>query len=176
MSPAGGAPIASLDTGVSVASSVAQIQALVQRFGAAEFTTSYDHATGLPTAVAFKVRDPHFTPDTGGPQFMPVALRAPCNTVYEMLKARRKVSYMTEAQRTKLREQAERVAWRNLHDFVRASLIGVQTGIMSLGEAFMASLVVTLPTGEAKRLGDIAAEGQFLHGNADGRLRLGSGS
>jgi len=42
------------------------------------------------------------------------------------------------------------------------------------GEAFMASLVVTLPTGEAKRLGELAAEGgliQPLHG----RLLLGSG-
>lgn len=161
--------IASVDTSVPVSRSVDQIRRLVERFGASEFGIQYDPTSGLPVAVSFKIKDA-----TLG-QFLPVALRAPHDAIYKALVDAR--SWPTIQQKERMREQAERVAWRNLHDFVRASLIGVQTGIMSLGEAFMASLVVTLPTGEAKRLGELAAEGALLRPSADGgRLLLGSGS
>lgn len=164
--------IASLDTAVPVTRSVQQIQSLVERFGAAEFGIQYDPTSGRPVAVSFKVRDPHMAAGDE-PVFLPVALRAPADAINKALLDKR--SWPTSAQRIAIREKAERVAWRNLHDFVRASLIGVQTGIMSLGEAFMASLVVTLPTGEAKRLGELAAEGSLLQPGSAGRLMLGRG-
>lgn len=163
------APIASLTTKVPVSRSVSQVQALVERFGAAEFGIQYDPATGRPVAVSFKVRDPHL-----GGAFLPVALRAPFEVILKQLVDAR-AFHPSPSERQRITEQAERVAWRNLHDFVRASLIAVQTGIMSLGEAFMASLVVTLPTGEAKRLGELAAEGSLLQSSSTGQLRLGSG-
>jgi len=160
--------IASLDTKVPVSRSVDQIRYLVERFGAAEFGIQYDPAAGVPVAVSFKIKDPHLG------SFLPVALRAPSDAIYKAIVPDR---YLTGAQQGGYREQARRVAWRNLHDFVRASLIGVQTGIMSLGEAFMASLVVTLPTGEAKRLGELAADGGLIRSDEkSGRLMLGSGS
>lgn len=162
-------PIASLTTKVPVGRSVDQIRALVERFGASEFGIQYDPATGHPVAVSFKVRDPHL-----GGAFLPVALRAPFSVVLKQLLDARAFQPST-SERQRITEHAERVAWRNLHDFVRASLIAVQTGIMSLGEAFMASLVVTLPTGEAKRLGELAAEGALLHAQAGGQLMLGPG-
>ena len=165
--------IASMETAVPVSRSVDHIRHLVERFGAAEFGIQYDPATGRPVAVSFKVRDPGFKDEAGQPVFVPVALRAPFETIYKALLDRK--SYPTTDQRNRYREQAERVAWRNLHDFVRASLIGVQTGIMSLGEAFMASVVVTLPTGEAKRLGELVAEGAVLRPAPGGRLLLGKG-
>lgn len=160
--------IASLETKVPVSRSVDQIRSLVERFGAAEFGIQYDPAAGVPVAVSFRIKDPHL----GG--FLPIALRAPSEAIYKAIEPDR---WLPEAKKQSLREQARRVAWRNLHDFVRASLIGVQTGIMSMGEAFMASLVVTLPTGEAKRLGELAAEGGLLRNDEKGgRLLLGSGS
>lgn len=162
--------IASMETTVPVLRSVQQIQSLVAKFGASEFSTQYDPATGEPIAIAFKVTDPNL----GDGTFLPVALRAPTDVVYKAI-LRTKKRTQDKAVQKSAREQAARVAWRNLHDFVRASLIGVQTGIMSLGEAFMASLVVTLPTGEAKRLGEIAAEGGLLQPTTHGRLLLGSG-
>lgn len=162
--------IASLETSVAVSRSVDQIRQLVERFGAAEFGIQYDPASGRPVAVSFKVRDPHVSGEP--PAFLPVALRAPAETVYKLLLEKK--SWPTADQRARMQDQAERVAWRNLHDFVRASLIGVQTGIMTLGEAFMANLVVTLPTGEAKRLGELAAEGAILR-SSEGRLMLGKG-
>lgn len=42
-------------------------------------------------------------------------------------------------------------------------------------KAFMANLVVTLPTGEAKRLGELVAEGSLLRPGDGGRLLLGRG-
>lgn len=163
--------VASLKTAVTVASSVKQIQEIVEKFGAAEFTIRYDTETRAPRAIAFKVRDPHLS---GSPVFLPVELQAPTETVYAMLRGRRG-GYVGSDVTKRLKEQAERTAWRNLHDFVRASLIGVQTGIMSLGEAFMASLIVTLPNGESKRLGEIAANGNLLQPGHGGRLMLGRG-
>lgn len=160
--------IASLDTEVAVTRSVDQIRQLVERFGAAEFGIQYDPASGVPVAVSFKVRDPHLSGEA--PAFLPVALRAPSDVIYGLLQ--KQASWRMD--RSRLRDKANRVAWRNLHDFVRASLIGVQTGIMTLGEAFMANLVVTLPTGEAKRLGELAAEGAMLR-SSEGRLMLGKG-
>jgi hypothetical protein len=159
--------IASLETSVPVSRSVDQIRQLIERFGAAEFGIQYDPATGQPCAVSFKVRDPNLSGDEIA--YLPVALRAPAEIITKALYKQRSTWSMEKA-----RAQAERVAWRNLHDFVRASLIGVQTGIMTLGEAFMANLVVTLPTGEAKRLGELAAEGSLLR-SSEGRLLLGKG-
>lgn len=159
--------IASVDTDVPVSRSVNQIRELVERFGASEFSIQYDPATGVAVGIGFKIRDPHLG------VFLPVALRAPNDTVYQSIIKGRRGAWQRDVQE-RCRAQADRVAWRNLHDFVRASLIGVQTGIMTLGEAFMASLVVTLPTGEAKRLGEIAAEGALLRPES-GRLLLGSG-
>lgn len=168
MTPDPTPPVASLSTSVSVHRSLEQIRQLVERFGAVEFAIRYDPSTRRPCGVAFQVLDPHL----GGA--LPVALSAPTATVLELLKRAR---YQQSAwdRPARLADQAERVAWRNLHDFVRASLIGVQTGIMTLGEAFMASLVVTLPSGERTRLGEVAARGGLVEQGAPGQLRLGKG-
>jgi hypothetical protein len=158
--------IASLETEVPVSRSINHIRELVERFGAREFSTHYDAAT-RPIGIGFTVRDPRVTGDE--PVYLPVQLRAPTETIYKALLASKRRSYFIATQE-RCRAQAERVAWRNLHDFVRASLIGVQTGIMSLGEAFMASLVVTTPAGP-ERLGEIVARGSLLQ-PVRGQLRL----
>lgn len=163
--------LASIETTVPVARSVSQIQALVQRFGAAEFSVRYDPKTGEAVAVGFVVRDPHVSDGT----LLPVSLAAPTDVIYAAILKGKRRGYDKTVQAT-ARQQAARVAWRNLHDFVRASLIGVQTGIMSLGEAFMASLVVTLPNGETRRFGEAVAHGGILHPSAGNRLLLGPGS
>src|SRR3990167_1188922 len=153
--------IASLETDVPVTRSVDHIRHLVERFGAMEFGIQYDPVSGRPCAVSFKVKDPHVGAG------LPVALRAPYETVLKQILDGKKRSWDSDV-KARAKEQAERVAWRNLHDFVRASLIGVQTGIMSLGEAFLANLVVTLPTGEAKRLGELVIERNLLHPAPEG--------
>lgn len=160
--------VASLETEVPVSRSAQHIQTLVEKFGALEFGLQYDPVTRRPVAVSFRVQDPHLVGADAAP--LPVALRAPSGTIYGMIRDRQ-----PNWSRDRVQDQADRVAWRNLHDFVRASLIAVQTGIMTLGEAFMANLVVTLPSGESKRLGELASEGTLLTAGAGGQLLLGAG-
>lgn len=161
--------VASLDTDVPVSRSVDHIRALVERFGALEFGIEYDPNTHLPVAVNFKVKDPEFG------VAVPVSLRAPFERVLKAILDGKRGAWQADV-KARAKDQAQRVAWRNLHDFVRASLIGVQTGIMTLGEAFMASLIVTLPGGQTQRFGELAASGKLLHPDAmSGRLMLGSG-
>lgn len=145
--------IASVETKVPVRRSVDQIRGLVERFGSREFTCYYDDANE-PIGVAFKIKDPNLD------VVLPVRLVAPTATVRARIRT------------YKANEQAQRVAWRNLHDFVRASLIAVETGILTLGEAFLASVVVTDPkTGTERRFGELVAGGDFLAISPGGGVR-----
>jgi hypothetical protein len=157
-----------MDTEVPVSRSIDQIRQLVERFGALGFGIEYDATSGGAVAITFKVKDPKF----GVP--VPVSLRAPFEQVLKMILDGKRQAYRSDVKQ-RAKEVAQRVAWRNLHDFVRASLIGVQTGIMSLGEAFMASLIINLPNGDTRRFGELVVEGKLLHPDA-GRLMLGPGS
>lgn len=158
------APIASLTTSVPVARSIDQIRRLVERFGAREFRTIYE--ANETVAIRFAITDPN-NPGT----VFSVSLRAPTEVLFRMMRSRR----ATEAGEERDLEQARRVAWRNLHDFVRASLIGVQTGLLSVAEAFMANLVVDLPNGEERRLSDALLETGIISAPR-GRLLLGAGN
>ncbi len=157
--------IASLDTDVAVSRSVAQIQKLVERFDAREFRLIY--GTGSrPAAVRFVITDPHLV---AGADLFTVELAAPADVLVSLIQQHRKT--WNDAHCV---EQAERVAWRQLHDYVRAALISVQWGIVTVGEAFLAGLVVTGPSGEEKRLGQLIFERGLLR-PAAGKLLLRSG-
>lgn len=150
--------IASIDTDVPVRRSVEHIRALVERFEAREFRLIY--GTGAQVvAVRFAIVDPHLG---GAP--LAVELRAPT----ERLRARLGNKANAEA-------QAERVAWRHLHDFIRASLIAVQDGLLTLGEAFFANLIVRDERGGEQRLADMLIEQKILQ-PSNGMLRLGPGT
>jgi len=176
--------IASLETDVPAVRSIGHIQALVERFGALEFVTVYDPSgTGRPIGVRFKVRDPHITQEDAEhratlglpPAHLPVDLTAPFETIYKALLDGR-TGWVPDEKRARVRAQAERVAWRNLHDYVRAGLIAVQTGILTLGEAFLANVTVELPDGRSARFGTLVAERGMIGSSDNGRLRLQAGA
>lgn len=176
--------IASLQTQVPAVRSIGQIQALVERFGALEFATVYDSSgSGRPVGLRFKVRDPHITKEDAErrakrgvpPAHLPVDLRAPFEMIYKALLDRR-TGWLADGARQRIRAQAERVAWRNLHDYVRAGLIAVQTGILTLGEAFLANVSVELPDGTSARFGSLVAERGMISSGTNGRLRLQPGT
>ena len=151
--------IASLDTTVPVVRTIAQIHALVERFGAHEWTVIYER--GIPSGVRFAVVDPNVTEGQSVPLF--VELRAPSDRIAAELKAPRgKRRWLTTAQREKAEQQAQRVAWRQLHDFVRASLIAVQSGIMSLGEAFLANVLIRDGDGASRRVVEVMQSQRLL--------------
>lgn len=156
--------IASLRTEVTPLRSLEQIRKLVETFGAREFTTKYNDL-GAPTAIKFRAIVGADMPDG-----LPIELPIPVDNVYRTL-----IDTGKPHGSATLR-QAERIAWRNAHDFIRASLIAVQTGILSLGEAFLSSVVVSLPDNESGtiRVGELLLSGRFLHAKGE-RLLLTDG-
>lgn len=163
--------IANLDTTVPVTRSVDAIRVLVERFRAKEFRTSYG-PDGRPCAVRFTITDPNLPKDGDHDGVFTVELAAPTDVLFRQINGRR--SYPS-GYREKDRAQAERVAWRQLHDMIRASLIGVQSGIVTLGEAFFANLIVTDNAGREARMADVLLSGRLLSSHG-GRLMLGPGS
>lgn len=161
----------SLGTQVPVARSVSQIQLLVQKFDAREFRTSF--VDGIPSAVRFTIVDPHLA-GAGKPAEFTVELSAHHEAIYQVLWDRRRY-VPTAAQDAALKDQARRIAWRQLHDVIRAQLIAVNCGMLTVGEAFMPNLVVVLPGGRETRLGP-AMQAEGLLTPTGGRLQLGSGS
>lgn len=152
--------IPNLTTTVPVLRTIQQIHALVERFGADEWTILYRDRVAV--GVRFAVTDPniaHVTP-------LAVELQAPTDRLVAMLRkkkmARASWRGLTKAQEEIIREQAERVAWRQLHDFVRASLIAVASGIMSLGEAFLANVLLTDKQGRTLRAVDLMHQQALL--------------
>lgn len=157
--------IASLATDVPVARSIQQIYGLIGRFNAREFTILHDVTTHRPNGIAFTIADPHLASTS----IIPVRVDAPTEQLIKILRR--------ERPRWELRAieaQAERIAWRQVHDYIRSSLIAVQWGLLSLGEAFLASVVATLPNGERSRIGDYIATGALFEQKND-RLLLKDG-
>lgn len=165
--------IASLETDVTPRRSVAQIQDLVERFGARAFEVRYHERTGEPDRVRFAVVDPHLRSDDGAPlPPLTIELRAPTEALERVLRNRRTRTPKPGA----IAEQARRIAWRHLHDVVRASLIGVQDGLLTVGEAFLAHLVVESADGTEETFGAALQRAKLLTPSASGRLLLGRGS
>lgn len=145
--------IASMETDTPVARSLEQVRSLIERFGVHELTTLYG-PDGTPTGVRFRVISQDL------PNGLPIEVRVPVDGVYALLRERRPLGDVG-----RLRAKAEKIAWRHAHDFIRASLIAVQTGILSIGEAFLSSIVVADPangTTVYTRLGDLLNRGDLF--------------
>lgn len=164
--------IASLDTSVPVSRTIAQIQGLVERFRAREFRTIYG-PEGDVVAVRFTIIDPHLTQGAGDGVFT-VELHAVSDAIDAAIRRGRK-NRITPTQSAAFLAQAKRVAWRHLHDVIRASLIAVQSGILTIGEAFLCNLVVTATDGREQRLGEMMFERRLL-APSNGKLMIGGGN
>lgn len=156
--------VANAETKVPVSRSVDHIRALVERFQAQEFRTIY--VDGQPSAIRFTIRDPHLAAAGDGPCDFTVELTAPSDWLTDQFD-RRRVSW----DRARCRQQAERVAWRQLHDIIRSTLIGVQAGLFTIGEAFLANLIVETEDGE-ERFGELLMRTRALQPGGGGAMRL----
>lgn len=164
--------IASLDTTVAVSRTVSQVQALVERFKAREFRTIYGQA-GEIAAVRFTIVDPSLSADESETaSVFTVELYAPSQAIERVLLGRR--GRTDRASRERIAAQAQRVAWRQLHDVICSSLIAVQSGLFTIGEAFLCNLIVTRPDGKEQRLGEMMIERRLLTPSG-GKLLLGAG-
>jgi len=118
-------------TTVAAIDSASNIAGLVMRYGGTRFEQRWDPFTGEITGIRFAIRT-----DEGE---VPIRLEAQTDTIVEILKGKVKRSKKTEAD---FRAQAQRIAWRQLKDFVEQALLAVETGLFNLASAFMAGVEV----------------------------------
>ena len=106
-------------SGVDVYTSLGEIQGALAQHGARKIMIDYD-AAGKPTGVMFGID----TPD-GARGFI---LPANVDGVMAVF-ARQKLKAD--------RQQAERTAWKNVHDWVLAQMAIIEAGMVSMDEVFM---------------------------------------
>ena len=106
-------------SGVDVYTSLGAIQGALAQHGARKIMIDYD-AAGKPTGVMFGID----TPD-GARGFI---LPANVDGVMAVF-ARQKLKAD--------RQQAERTAWKNVHDWVQAQMAIIEAGMVSMDEVFM---------------------------------------
>jgi hypothetical protein len=160
-------PIKYASTTVTPTKSAGEIQDLVRRYGGTRCEIMWD-THGRVTGVRFAVRHERFGE-------VPVRLTAKTGRIFEILKAARpRKSYVPTKERERRDaadvEQAYRIAWRQLRDFVEQALLAVETGLFPLHEAFMAAVETEDPqTGESVTWGELLER----HGaSGPGGLRL----
>ncbi|MDQ1174195.1 hypothetical protein QE430_002502 [Microbacterium testaceum] len=119
-------PIAGYTTSVDAAKTANEITAMLAKRGAARVTTDYDQQ-GNATGLSFELRT-----DVGTREF---ALPIRAEGVLATLKRdRAEKRYLTI-------QQAERVAWRLVRDWLRAQLALIDAGSVSLDEIFFPWMV-----------------------------------
>ncbi len=106
-------------SGVDVYTSLGAIQGALAQHGARKIMIDYD-AAGKPTGVIFGID----TPD--GPRGF--ILPANVDGVMAVF-ARQKLKAD--------RQQAERTAWKNVHDWVQAQMAIIEAGMVSMDEVFL---------------------------------------
>lgn len=121
-------PLLNYTTTISALKTVSEIQGLLADFGAVEVNIRYTNRR--PAGIAFVVDTP-----TGERSFV---LPANCTAVLKTLdrehqRGRIRRGYVNE-------EQAERVAWRIVKDWLEAQLAIVQTQMVTLDQVMLAYL------------------------------------
>lgn len=120
-------------TKISAVQSAGEIATLVHRYGGTRFEQRWDPHTGELFGIRFAIQ----VEEQGE---VPVRLTARTETIEEILRdARGPRSSTTDAE---IRAKAQRIAWRQLKDFVEQALLAVETGLFDLAAAFMAHVEV----------------------------------
>ena len=136
------------DTKVDAERTVAELGALIKRYGGSRFEQSWE-PDGCVGGVRFAVRH-----ETLGE--LPVSLTARTEQIRRiMLDAGLWKSYSPADRERKITVQSERVAWRHIKDTTEQLLLAVQLGLRTLPEAFMADVeLYDRERGELVRMGE----------------------
>ena len=110
-------------TSISAEKTVTEIQGILARAGALAIMTEYD-ANSVLTAISLKIGTP----------FGPTAYSLPCDieAIFTILHKDKKVP-----RRLVCNEQAARVGWRIIKDWIEAQLALVQTKMVTLDQVFL---------------------------------------
>lgn len=158
-------PIKYATTKIEVTRSLGEIQGIVARYGATRFETRWNR-DGTVWGVRFAI-----AADEGE---LPVALKTGTERIFEILAEAR--GPRARASNEDLREQAERIAWRQMKDLIEQLLLAVETGLFNLAAAFMAHVEVwdEAESATVTMQEYLARRARLLPGNRG--LLLGSGS
>lgn len=130
--------------------SAEHIRELIESYGARRFTLSYA-SDGRIEGVEFWLVDP----DLGPSKPVPIRLLAKTERIFDILKRaaleRQRNRYTrkpwSEMER-EIREKSDRIAWRQLNDFIEQALLAAKTGLFSTGSAFMAHVLLDTAEGQ----------------------------
>ena len=127
-------PIANYTTTVAPEKSSGEIHGMLVSHGASHILT--DYKDGKPSGIAFMIATPYGE--------RPFRLPANVDRVAEVLlkelqtsSYRRWDTQYQEQRRAKLKEQANRVAWRILKDWVRAQMAILETEMVTIDQVFL---------------------------------------
>ena len=117
-------PILNYTTSINPEKTVAEIQKKLARAGAKAVLCEYDADDGLIEAISFRISTPNGD----------ISFRLPSNKegVYKKLTDNPKVPY-----RLQTYEQATRVAWRILKDWLEAQLAIIEAEMVDIKEVFL---------------------------------------
>lgn len=118
-------------TTIAVEKTLGEIQAMLARGKARSITVDYDGA-GNPTAISFVVET-----SFGERAF---ELPANCEGVWRTLTRQHQQGRV--ARRFATREQAARVGWRIIRNWLEAQLAMIEVGLMSLEQVMLAHMLV----------------------------------
>lgn len=145
-------------TKIGATRTVAEMQTMLSRQGATRIAVDYDD--GRPTGLTFSLTTPH------GPRLfsLPVDVDAMERLLLAEMNAGRLADSKTIAKLKKTpREQAERVAWRVVKDWLEAQLALVQTQMAAIDQVLLPYLHVdeqrTLYAAYVERENVLAFEG-----------------
>lgn len=113
---------------------VAQIQAVLGRYGAGAIMTEYDK--GQVTGVCFQI-------NVSGKD---IPFRLPCRweAIKDRFYNRRSRGVQSEKRHLAIEEQAKRVAWRQILRWVEAQMALVETNMVKIQEVFMPYVQVSI--------------------------------
>lgn len=112
-------------TKISPEQTVAQIQRILGKYGVSAIQTEYEGGKVKTVFFKIKIGDYH------------IPFRLPCRSevIYRVLIGRMKK--IREKRIDEYREQAERIAWRQILRWVEAQMALVETGMVKIQEVFM---------------------------------------
>lgn len=128
-------------TTVEATKSAQELCGLVQKYGGTRFEMQWKD--GLLSGVRFALKHEKLGQ-------IPVRLEARITKIEDLLYR------LTSMSREKSKEQAYRIAWRQLKDFVEQQLLAIETGLFPVHEVFMAQVETRDPvSGELVTMGDL---------------------
>jgi len=122
-------PLLNYTTSIDSSKTLGEIQCCLARHGAAQIAIGY--ASGLPSAIGFVVPT----------RFGERAFRLPANidAVFKTLEVQRRRGKVQPRFATK--DQAVKVAWRILKDWIEAQMAIVESGMVTMEEVMLPYLV-----------------------------------